>query len=236
MNVKNIRVGALVGMGPNSTSVFYDSVMKYARILYGAKFDIDFPEIIMLSLPTPFYPHQALDDDEMMGKLKYGIQLLDGAEVDFIVIPCNVVHKYYSFMQSLITAPILNIIDITVNSIIVKPHQSNVAIIATLPTVESNLYQDKILSCGMTYFHDDALQSKVTTLLTELKLFNLSQNAQSLWNGIVRYLEAKGCTHCIIACTDISICCNLKLTNIQFIDSSNALAKATIEKYLKFSI
>ena len=50
MNKEKVIIGALVGMGPNSTSLFYDCVMEYARKLYGAKLDIDFPEMILISL------------------------------------------------------------------------------------------------------------------------------------------------------------------------------------------
>lgn len=233
MYIDRLRIGALVGMGPNSTSIFYDKVMDYARILYNAKYDIEFPEMVMISLPTPFYPDRSINDDEMKVKLAEGIKLLTLTNVAFIVIPCNVVHKYYAFMQNLTKIPVLNIVDITISNLTNRSLHSIVALIATNPTIESNLYQNRINSEKISFFHNNELQDKVIILLTELKVFKLSNAAIALWGELINYLELQCCTHAVIACTDISICINLRETNIQFVDSNDLLAKATIQRYLE---
>lgn len=232
-NNQIVRIGALVGMGPNSTGIFYDKIMEYARIIYNAKYDIDFPEMVMISLPTPFYPDRDINDEEMKAKLAEGIRVLALTEADFIVIPCNIVHKYYKFMQSLTQIPILNIIDITVASLTNKSFNTKVALIATTPTIKSHLYQDKINSEKITFFHNTMLQDKVIILLMELKAFKLSNHAIALWKELITYLEIQDCTHAVIACTDISVCINSQRTNIEFVDSNDLLAKMTIQKYLQ---
>lgn len=69
-----VIIGALVGMGPNSTAPFYDAVMNYARKLYGAKNDMDFPEMVMISLPTPFVPGVELDHSQMISILTDAVE------------------------------------------------------------------------------------------------------------------------------------------------------------------
>ncbi len=232
MSIKRIRIGALVGMGPNSTGPFYDSIMNYARSLYGARFDIDFPEIVLVSLPTPFYPDRAIDDAAMMARLAEGIAILNQAEVDFIVIPCNVVHQYYAQMQSLTSVPILNMIDLAVTALD-APAAAKVGLIATTPTIQSKLYQDKLAAKGFQVFHTDDLQVKVIALLTELKQSQQSARALALWSELVHDLERSGCTHAVIACTDITPCIEWVQSRICFVDSGDVLAKVTIELYMQ---
>lgn len=232
MEKRLIRIGALVGMGPNSTSTFYNCVMDYAREMLGAKFDIDFPEIVLVSLPTPFFPDRQINDEEMKSSLARGITLLDRTSVDFIVIPCNVVHKYYDFMQNLTNTKLLNIIDIACTGFEITVND-NVAVIATTLTIDTKLYQNKILANGLRVFHTEVLQTKVIALLMELKLSKLSEHAKILWLDIISYLEDNKCAIVIIACTDISVCIPLTQTKIQFVDSNDLLAKATIEEYIK---
>ncbi len=235
MSIKRIRIGALVGMGPNSTGPFYDSVMNYARSLYGARFDIDFPEMVLVSLPTPFYPDRVIDDAAMMARLTDGIVILNQAEVDFIVIPCNVVHQYCAQMQSLTPIPILNMIDLVVTALDV-PVGTKVGLIATTPTIRSKLYQDKLAAKGFEVFHTDDLQMKVIALLTELKQSQQSAHALALWSELVHDLDRNGCTHAVIACTDITPCIEWAHSKICFVDSGDVLAKAAIEEYIRSKI
>ena len=48
-------IGILTGMGPKSTGPFIDQVVSAFQSLTGAKNDIDFPPMMIYSLPTPFY-------------------------------------------------------------------------------------------------------------------------------------------------------------------------------------
>ena len=40
-------------MGPESTAIFYQALIKNCQQLYGAKYDKDYPEIIIYNLPIP---------------------------------------------------------------------------------------------------------------------------------------------------------------------------------------
>ena len=48
-------IGILAGMGPRSTAPFVDLVVSECRNQYGARHDIDFPPMMILSWPTPFF-------------------------------------------------------------------------------------------------------------------------------------------------------------------------------------
>jgi aspartate racemase len=57
------RIGILAGMGPRSTAPFLELVYDECQMQYGAKNDIDFPEIVVFSWPTPFYVDKDINDE-----------------------------------------------------------------------------------------------------------------------------------------------------------------------------
>jgi aspartate racemase len=233
MNMK-ILIGALVGMGPNSTAPFYDAVINYARKLYGAKNDMDFPEMVLISLPTPFFPGVEPNHQQMVTILTDAITRLNRLEVNYIVIPCNIVHRYYDILQKASTVPILNIIDITVNKLqYLSSKEVIVALIGARSTVEAGLYQKQITDKGFKIFHTPKLQHKMDRLLTELKTNNLCEKTKNYWIDIVHYLEKNDCDYGIIACTDISPCIRVCSGKLLLIDSMDALAEATVEQYMR---
>lgn len=235
MQGRNVVIGALVGMGPNSTSFFYDKVMAYARTLYGAFHDNDFPHIILYSLPTPFIPNQPLDDDAMREALLVGIKALNapGLGVDYVVIPCNIAHKYYDHLVAHSAVKILNIVEVTLQR--VQGSQGPVALLATQSTADCRIYQDRLESKGHAVFHDAHLQALVNDLLKELKAHGVSRQAESLWGALTEYMvQGNECSLAIVACTDLSPCLALS-PSIHFVDSSDALARATIETFMRLS-
>ena len=46
-------IGILGGMGPESTAIFYQAIIKQCQKQYGAKYDEDYPEIFIYNLPIP---------------------------------------------------------------------------------------------------------------------------------------------------------------------------------------
>ena len=61
----NRMIGILAGMGPRSTAPFIDSVVDQCQEIYGASLDEEFPKMMILSLPTPFFVDRPIDHKEM---------------------------------------------------------------------------------------------------------------------------------------------------------------------------
>ncbi len=230
--IKAVKIGALVGMGPNSTSFFYDKVIQYARQLYGAKHDNDFPFMVMISLPTPFSVEEELNHDAMKKSLLKGIETLNQCDVDFIVIPCNVVHQYFPDMQKASNSPIINMVDLVLESLSLNQNTST-ALITTESTVRADIYQSRLLEENINLVYSERLQIMVNSLLKELKAARISERAIQLWNQLFRSIVKDGAHSAIIACTDISPCLELPSDNLKFIDSVDLLAKATILEYMQ---
>ena len=131
------KIGILGGMGPEATIELYRQIINLFQQKYNAKYDDDFPEIIILNLPI-------LDVVENLSggikeQLIYGVKKLEAAGVDFIAIPCNTVNFYLSEIKKAVNVPIIDIIKETAKE--VKAFGlKKVGILATEVTLNQNIF------------------------------------------------------------------------------------------------
>ena len=110
-------IGILAGMGPRSTAPFIDLVVTECQRQYGATNDIDFPPMMIYSLPTPFYIDRPVDHAAMQATICAGLRHLAASGVAFIAMPCNSAHVYYDQLSRCINIPLLNMVDEAVRAI-----------------------------------------------------------------------------------------------------------------------
>ena len=220
-------IGILAGMGPRSTAPFLNQVLDECQKQYGAKNDMDFPHIIIYSLPTPFYVDKPIDHEEMKKVVCEGLKKLEAAGVDFIAIPCNTVHKYFEDIKKSVHIPVLNIVDETIKSINLKSQK--ITLLATRATMQAELYQTQIQKKAWKYEEKEVWQKKVDALIKKVKAGKTKQ-AIAEWKILIRELEKAKINTIIIACTDLSLFAK-ETKKMRVVDSSSCLAKAVIEKY-----
>jgi len=131
-------IGILGGMGPKSTAPFLDAVIRQCQVQYAATTDIDFPPIMVYSLPTPFCLDRPIDHTLMERTIIRGLQRLEATGVAYIAMPCNSAHIYYEALARSVSVPLLNMISETVAQV---PLGACVTLVATPITHESKLYQ-----------------------------------------------------------------------------------------------
>jgi aspartate racemase len=225
------RIGILAGMGPRSTAPFLELVYDECQMQYGAKNDIDFPEIVVFSWPTPFYIDKKFNDDELYYSIKTGLIELEKNQVDITAIPCNIAHVYYEKLVKDSKSRLLNIVDITTDKI---PDDSNkITILATQTTMEMNLYQNRILKKGKKYYFDEDWQSKVNNIIGDIKNKKDYSVIEKKYVELEREIKNSGVDTVIFACTDLSVIGVKKQRELRIIDSSKELAKRLIQEYLK---
>lgn len=226
-----ITIGILAGMGPKSTSPFLDLVIQECQSQYGAIHDIDFPHIIIYCLPTPFYVDRELDDEKMRMTVCEGLQRLEKSGVDFIAMPCNTVHKYFDDLKKCINIPLLSIVEATIDQL--NERSKKVAIFATSSTMQSNLYQDQLLQKGFEFIFKEEWQQHINTLIQGAKQGKLKEELSEAIQILSASLEKEGVDTILIACTDLTKIAQA-MKGFEVIDSSHALAKETVKKYLHF--
>jgi len=222
-------LGILAGMGPYSTAPFINNVLNACRKLYGAKSDIDFPHLIIYSLPTPYHPEDNSTDTEIVKCLEMGINSLIKVGAKIIAVPCNSVHRFYDEMKKISSVPVLNIIDETVSK--VQSNKAPVCILATRSTIEAELYQSKLKSQQKEIFWNEELQKYVDSLIASLKAVGLNEVTLNIWKNIENILRKNNVNEIIIGCTDLFFCAEQSRT-LKFYDSSVFLAEKLVKEYM----
>lgn len=228
----NPTIGILAGMGPRSTAPFLDLVIDQCQKQYGARYDIDFPHILIYSLPTPFYVSQPIDDQAMELTISTGLKKLESTGVQFIAMPCNIAHKYFDTLKTTISVPLLNIVDSTVKKL--GPSSKRVALFATQATIEAKIYQTYLTPHPITLLLEDEWQTTVNQLIQGVKAGEPQEVLESITKKLSMYLTEASIDTIIIACTDITKIVKT-MTGFQIIDSSEALAEETVKTYLTYA-
>src|SRR3989338_2119256 len=132
-------IGVLGGMGPEATAEFYLRVVRIFQQEYGAKYDSDFPEIVILSLPVPDMVENPRDEQAVEGMLVDGGKRLEAVGADFVAIPCNTATYFWSAMQEAVSIPVLNILKETANEVN-RQGLRKVGLLGTEATLSRNVY------------------------------------------------------------------------------------------------
>lgn len=222
-------IGILAGMGPKSTGPFVDQVVTTFQSITGARYDIDFPPMMIYSLPTPFYLDRPLDHSLMEQTICTGLKKLASCGVSFIAMPCNTAHLYFKSLENCISLPLLNMVDITVKNI--PSTVKKVAILGTTQTLESQIYQKKLEAYNIRYLHYPEWQEQITSLLKQIKEEPNSNKAFFTWEKLSQSFKTKDIDTLLIVCTDLNQIFNKISLSFHFIDASACLAKAIVQKW-----
>lgn len=223
-------IGILAGMGPRSTGPFIDLVVTECQRQYNARHDVDFPKMLICSQPTPFYEDRPIDHQALEAAITDGLQHLEQAGADFLVIACNTAHVYFSSLERSVGVPLLNIVELAVAAI--PSHSRSVALVAARPTVESSIFQNHLRQCG---YHDAEIdwQAEVDDLLGAIRETAPPEVLGQLWSKIIQRVQAGGADTILVACLDLSGIIAHASTQIPIIDAAQSLAHETVSQWLQ---
>jgi aspartate racemase len=223
-------IGILAGMGPSSTGPFIDLIVKQCRQLYGARDDIDFPRMLILSQPAPFYEDRCIDHVALELAIVDGLRILEAAGADCLAIACNTAHIYYAKLAAAVQIKLLNIVTAAVDSIPQGAHR--IAFIAARPTVAANIFQTTLRECGYSVC-DSNWQDDVDQLLGLIRDGANLTALRSQWDCIAnRARQAQG-DHLLVACLDVSGVLHVDWTDMPLIDAAQSLARAIAMEWLE---
>ncbi|SNS90000.1 aspartate racemase [Anaerovirgula multivorans] len=224
-------IGILAGMGPRSTAPFINLVIDECQLQYGAKYDEEFPKMMIYSLPTPFYIDRPINHELMKKTVIEGLQKLQSIGVSFIAMPCNSAHIYYKELQESINIPLLNIIDETIKELPIVSQK--VTLFSTSSTFQSEVYQKGITNGSHEFIFKDGWQTELNNLIQSIKIDKESNENIGIWNKLIEDVKKESIENIVIACTDLNIVLEKANPSIDVIDSSKCLAKSVVSKYLE---
>lgn len=222
-------IGILAGMGPKSTGPFIDQLVAAFQSMTGAKNDIDFPPMMIYSLPTPFYVDRPIDHVLMEKTICSGLKRLEACGVSFIAMPCNTAHLYFSQLKRCVQIPLLNMVDLTLARI--PKDSQKVTILATRPIIDSKIYQKGLDLAHLSYTFNPSWQKKIDEIILGIKTMADHQTILRAWEELANEFLKAGIDTAILACTDLNVVLKDIHPAFQIVDSSLCLAEAIVKKW-----
>lgn len=223
--------GVLGGMGPLAT---VDFLHKLVLATPASRDQEHIPTLIWNVPQIPDRQHYlAGHGTSPLPAMLEGISRLNAAGATRIVIPCNTAHIWYDELAAASAAPIIHIVDATLDSLNLASG-AVVGLIATAATLQARLYQHKLATRGIEYIVPE--ESLVTRLFTPgcyaVKRNQLQQGGQVLAE-LGQALLDQGAERLVLACTEVPVA----LAAIQSpllqvsVDPAEALVQAVIRDW-----
>jgi aspartate racemase len=224
---KPFLLGVLGGMGPLATLDFQ------RRLLDATPAQSDQQQIptVVWNVPQIVDRQKALAGigPSPLPQLIYGIEKLNQAGASHIAIPCNTAHHWYDALSNVSEAPILHIVDATLDALAQSAEKpQRVGVIATKGTLEAGWYQKRLALQDIEvvepteeelaqWFVPGCYAVKRGALVEGGALLALQANA----------LFARGAQKLVLACTEVPVA--LEAINAPFrhltYDPAQALAE-----------
>lgn len=221
-------VGVLGGMGPMATNYFMKLVIDATK----ATCDQDHIDMIILnhatiSDRTDYIIGKSLDNPSLA--LISDAKMLESLDVSFIVIPCNTAHFFYNDIQDSVRVEVVNMLDCVLDEIDKK--KAKVGIMATRGTIESRLYQEKVLERGYDVFlPNEYYQNRIMSFIYDNVKKGKPVSFEE-FEEVLNYFYTNGCDFIIIGCTELSVILDdLEIKDSRLLDSLGILAKTVVLK------
>jgi aspartate racemase len=164
----------------------------------------------------------------MVAAMRGGLERLQQAGAAFIAVPCNIAHTWLSELSQAGTVPIIDMIDETVRQV---PTGARVALLATPATLESGLYQRRLMEMDAALVDGPDWQQRVTSVIAAVKQGHLPAARDELAGLLQDMQRQEGVDLALCACTDLNPAMP-RQPPLRVIDSARALADASIGRWL----
>jgi len=221
------KIGILGGMGPEALSDMYLAICKYYQVNFGAKYDKDFPSMIMYSVPIPDVVESIENEKQILEELVDASKTLQEDSCDFIVIACNSVQFLLEDIRNRLAIPVIGIAE-TVAKTLAEKQYKKVGILATQTTVNKNIYGTELSKIGIQQVAPDTENQGIVTevIMTQLA-GKASNNETEQLKKVIQTLKEKGAEAILVACTDLPLVIKQEDTDLPLVNCTEIYANET---------
>ena len=231
MTDKSVTVGVLGGMGPLGTLDFLERLIT----LTPAEEDIDHIRTIVDNNPKVpsrieyFINKRGENPGPAIADMARG---LEAQLADFLVMPCNTAHLLCSEIESAVSIPLINMIEVTADRL--KSDRIKApGILASTAVHQTKLYKTALEERQIiSVVPDESDQSCLMNIITAVKAGHTTFAMQNELLGIAARLKDSGADCLIIACTELSAISSDLKTDRPIVDAAQCLAETTVEMAL----
>mgnify|MGYP001826026073 CR=1 FL=1 len=221
--------GIIGGMGPEAT------VDLMARVIKATPAMDDIDHIRMVVDNNPKVPSRIKALIEKTGEnplpcLQNMARKLAVWGVDFLAIPCNTAHFYHPEIQAAVDIPVLNMIDLAVETIISEnPGIDTVGLLASTVVFDLKIYENRFAQKGVRLISPtDSLQKKVMAAIRKIKTSRYGQEVVAAIQAAADDMVERNAEALLVACTELSIIGHQLKTRRTCHDAAQILAEAIV--------
>ncbi len=218
-------IGILGGMGPEATARLFERLVA----LTPARQDQDHVPVQIFNLPQIPDRTAAIQGhgESPVPLASKGLQILAASGADFIAIPCNSIHHFFTELQAAVAVPILHLIEEVHRAATLRWPQSRYwGLLATDGMIQSGVYQRLFAPTGEILVPNLERQKEVMAAIYAIKAGKKSFRA-ALAAG--RDLVEQRAGGIILGCTEFSLVKNYLAADLPVIDSVEVLAQACVD-------
>ncbi|ROP60111.1 aspartate racemase [Enterobacter sp. BIGb0383] len=225
-------LGVLGGMGPLATLDFQHKLLEATP----AESDQQQLPSVVWNVPQVADRQKALAGlgPSPLPQLLQGIEKLNQAGASHIVIACNTAHHWYDALSRASAAPLLHIVDATLESLVVQKPQ-RVGIIATKGTLEAGWFQRGFAAQGIEAVEPtpEELAEWFVPGCYAVKRGALREGGVLL-SLLADALLARGAERLVLACTEVPVALRAVAASslAQSLDPAQALAQRCAKIWL----
>jgi aspartate racemase len=221
-------VGIIGGLGPETTSEFYLAlVFGCAQVARDHR-----PAILTWNVPLPYAVEEAAltkgaEVEKYIPYLQDAARRLEAGGADFLVIPCNTVHCYIEEVRSVVSIPVLSVVDSAVE-FLQRNEIDHVGLIATGITLRTGFYQAALNASGIGMtMPDEFQQARLARMIYGLVTNRYANHHRHELLDVIEHLDQQGTRTVLLACTDLQALIPHH-PRMQIFDTMQILADATV--------
>ena len=225
------RIGIVGGMGPLAGVYLQQLIIEATP----ARKDQDHFQVVCFTNPHVPERMRSLAEDggrRYAEAVRASAQLLVGAGVSHIVIPCNTAHARLAEIRGGVAVPIVNMVELALQALVGEHgRDQRVGLLATTGTLAQRVYQDGLPGGAALdwILPDEADQRRVSEAILAVKVNERARVADDLL-GVARALVARGAGLILVGCTELSMCLDaLTPAGVPLVDPMRILAGRLVE-------
>ncbi|MGD1822526.1 MAG: aspartate/glutamate racemase family protein [Pleomorphochaeta sp.] len=220
-------VGIIGGMGPQAT------VDLFQKIVSNTVSDSDNNHIHILidnNIDIPDRTKSILNNSDL--PLKYmseSAKKLESIGADFLAMPCNTAHYFYSRLSKEVNVPIINMIEETAKYLKSKG-ETNLLLLATVGTVKTKIYQEIFSQLGLNVITPKQdFQEEVMTAIYDYVKKGIKYDRVDIFKKYLNEYLENNLDNIILGCTELPILFAENDLDYKVVDPTLVLAKKIIE-------
>ncbi|MBI5613444.1 aspartate/glutamate racemase family protein [Candidatus Gottesmanbacteria bacterium] len=223
-------IGVIGGMGPQASAEFYRILIDQAQHAYGAENNDEYPEIVLDSVPVPYFIGDTHKMEEAAQMLESRVRRLTEFSASTITMACNTACILVDRLQRQTIVPFISVVHEVVKE--VSRNTQRVLLLASPTSLRLGVYQRLLARHNLPYIlpREQDYQELEYIIRGVLAGENRGMLTKQLITLVNHYREKERVEGIILGCTELPLVFP-KDYDIPVYNSLSILANSILKQY-----